>query len=395
MSCVVLSALDSVIPPCFTSNTWILKEELDKERIVNSLKQLCSSHYPLLLNGELSIEGNNYVLQMLKEPEELFVEEDSLDEDVDLFGEDRADWPKHNFVSFYDANVPCRQLVRIRMVKLRGGFALSLAIHHNVLDGLAYFEFVATWRRFWNGRKEIERPVSFDRSCFSVENIDDGEFGLGIGLEKKVYEPPFPAMHTMILNFTRESIEALKKECEGMTRNDVVSGVLWNAVRGPNSTCYTVVDVRKRLKVEHVDGNACVYAVAKTKGNEKSLSDFASSIHDSVQKVTAEKVRSVMSAILKHNPKDLVSVGSKVALSDEMVISNWTRFDIRVGPFKDEPIFSGPLMPSSFSGLDGIVILTCDRKGGINAFVSILSENQEKVLSDPMLKKFSKFITKL
>ncbi len=410
MEAVEFGPLDSIVPPCYVSVTWLAKA-FARDAAVAALSSLVSENFAFLLGRAMRDKAGRW--HIVGPPRETVSVEDVAEQLSlgDLVNVPFEQWPAHNLVTFLDASPNAETglvggpLLHLRVVTLQDGFAVTVFVHHNVADGKAFFDLLALWSRRVHGLplpelETLTMPASVVlRPAAAPEGLP-----VGLSLVRPSYTYPYPPMHTVRLRF---AAARMKTDCEGapgVTRNDCVCAALWSAMshcRGiaGASSVTVAVDVRRHLSLApeaRYFGNAICYAEAAAEGaRDRPLSELAVLVRAAITGVTPERVATAVQWISQQeDASKIVSPGARVALSSGMLISNWSRFSLLSdAPFAEPPLFAAPVMPSVFRGLDGIAIICGGRQEDgdefLDALVGIESSKAPLFLAHPLVNKYA------
>lgn len=399
-----LGPLDNVIPPCFISCTWLL-QKIDHERVCAAFLVLLREHYPWL-TGKLqrSATGEWRIEKATGETlsDDRFVERSTITQSISAFQVPFHQWPEHKLVRFMNPSPDGGEpIVRFCILNLTDGIACTLYIHHCVFDGRTFFTFCENWAKLVTGNAP-SMAARFQRPVIAAASNQPTLPELGFDERKALTGPPkFSPMQTARFHFSADSLKQLKDDCgEGVSTNDCICAVLWiacSAARGFDTTrsvCSIAVDVRKVIcSAEEADsfaGNAIVYATAECSSlSSTQLPTIARLIRQAVNAVTAERVHGCLGWLSTHSSiKDVTTPGVRVLNNAEILISNWRHFSM-AGPFGAQPLFAGPVMPSTFRGVDGINVICDDPNGGLNVFCGHVISQAVVLLTHPTLLKYA------
>ncbi|XP_024358955.1 shikimate O-hydroxycinnamoyltransferase [Physcomitrium patens] len=299
----------------------------------------------------------------------------------------------------YSVSIEFQPVQIIQITKFQcGGFALGMANHHTVADGISAHNFMASWTELVRGEQISQLPNYDHHLLSSMGRAKPDTCPRELRLRPKVMEPPpTRKMVERLFTFTPEMLKKIKAEALGdgslgsFTTFESLSAHLFRAVirakgcaDSEEARFFTTMDARKRIKPnlpEGYFGNAIIFTCMPAKVCdilEKPLSFSAQLVRESVVKMTDEYVKSSWAWC---EAQEHLTMSSINLMGNDISSAGWFRM-----PFYDtdfgfgKPVFAGP----ADNPYNGCILMLPSHIGpkAINVFMALWREDMERLMAD-------------
>jgi hypothetical protein len=423
---VTLSNMDTRMPKIYISFLLLYKWESTPPFTIDSfrdkLEEFVNAHYPHLF-GTLEIDSEQPFIDMFQ-VQKLRVHMKKVDQTADTLSEYSL---KQFQSSFFAAETfPAQELFQAALLEFQGGYGVSFAFHHSVMDGKGMSQFMQNFGEYVRAGCISAKPTH-DRIPL-IEGITKGgkcEFEhreYRLEDPKDIKHGEFPEGDVAELHFTPKHLQELKAylgiESSRWTRNDILIACLtkWTSeCRSQVTTEPTITAVNTALAVDGrlrhrpplsdtFSGNCVFHAMpsfpltlllSPMPSDPSQRTSYSNSlceiVHTNVHAMTHNYLRSALQFIENAPAKSFVQNGFDPLSRWDLDITSWVHFGLYQVNFGQGTPFICTTPLRLFPGL--CIMLPGKSKGDIILAFGLRKEVYEKFLLHECVRKFFHVVT--